>query len=270
MPRIRSLKPEFWEDERVAALSPWARLVFMGSWNHADDEGRLRWTPDYLNAALFMYDDHPTRKVDEWMAEIEAQGIVVPYTGPAGQHLAWLPNFHKHQSPNKPQPPKYPGPEDPGSGPCSRSRSGTKPGTRSRGRSSQEGKGGVRKGRESSSSSVSDTRAAVDISDDDEDPRVEEACRIAAQRRLEATPSEIGNPEGYVEAVTAKLLGQHGDMLREVAREHPLAIPSFIAERIPAPKAATPVGEPAPYRPFSEPRDEVWADVDEHGQAVRA
>jgi len=37
--RIRSIKPEFWKSETVAALSPLARLLFIGLWNYADREG---------------------------------------------------------------------------------------------------------------------------------------------------------------------------------------------------------------------------------------
>lgn len=108
--RIRSVKPEFWEDPTVAALSPVARLVFIGTWNLADDTGVLRWTVDYVNASLFMYDDLSGAKVRKLMDEVEAQDLVLPYEGKAGQTLAVIPNFHKHQKPNRPQPSKLPQP----------------------------------------------------------------------------------------------------------------------------------------------------------------
>ncbi len=56
MARIRTIKPEFWEDEGVAALSRDARLLWIATWNCADDEGILRWTPDYIKAQVFPYD----------------------------------------------------------------------------------------------------------------------------------------------------------------------------------------------------------------------
>jgi hypothetical protein len=54
MARIRTTKPEFWTDGKVVGMSPFARLLFLGSWNFAlCDDGHLRdhqkvdgrWTP---------------------------------------------------------------------------------------------------------------------------------------------------------------------------------------------------------------------------------
>ena len=39
MPRIRTIKPEFWTDSKIVALTPHARLLFIGMWNFADDHG---------------------------------------------------------------------------------------------------------------------------------------------------------------------------------------------------------------------------------------
>lgn len=108
MGRIRTIKPEFWEDDRVGQLSPLARLVFIGSWNLADDAGRLRWSADYINASLFMYDRLTTKKVAGLMAEVEKQGLVVPYEA-KGQRLAFVPGW-AHQRIDKPQPPRFPDP----------------------------------------------------------------------------------------------------------------------------------------------------------------
>lgn len=37
--RIRTIKPDFWTDSKVVQLSPYARLLFQGIWNFADDTG---------------------------------------------------------------------------------------------------------------------------------------------------------------------------------------------------------------------------------------
>lgn len=111
MARIRTIKPDFWEDEAVAALSPLARLLFIGSWNLADDEGLLRWTPDYLNASLFMYDGLSPARVKKLMDEIEALGKVFVYSaGKTRQTLGYVVNFRKHQRINRPQPSRLPPP----------------------------------------------------------------------------------------------------------------------------------------------------------------
>ncbi len=109
MARIRSVKPEFWEDESVGALSPLARLLFIGSWNLADDEGILRWTADYLNASLFMYDSLTAKRVAALMQEVEAAGLVFCYEPTKGgrQKLAYVVNFRRHQKINRPQPGKF-------------------------------------------------------------------------------------------------------------------------------------------------------------------
>jgi hypothetical protein len=140
--RIRTIKPEFWEDDRVGQLSPLARLVFIGSWNLADDAGRLRWSADYINASLFMYDRLTTKKVAALMAEVEAQELVTPYEA-RGQRLAFIPGWH-HQRIDKPQPARFPPPDGQHSQNDSGNGSGNEDGNAPR----QEGKGREGKGRE--------------------------------------------------------------------------------------------------------------------------
>lgn len=42
MPRIRTIKPEFWTDGNMVTLTPWARLFYIGTWNFAFcDQGHL-------------------------------------------------------------------------------------------------------------------------------------------------------------------------------------------------------------------------------------
>jgi len=111
MARIRTVKPDFWEDDRIGELSLRARLLFIGTWNLADDEGLLRWTADYLSASLFMYDDLEASDVADAMAELVDHGLVFPYHGGKGkQRLAYVVNFRKHQRIDKPQPGKFPPP----------------------------------------------------------------------------------------------------------------------------------------------------------------
>lgn len=107
--RIRTIKPEFWEDEVIGALSLGARLLFVATWNMADDEGLLRWTPEYVRATAFVYDESTNAK--KLMTELVDAGLILPYAGGRTQQsLAWIPNFHKHQRINRPQPSKLPAP----------------------------------------------------------------------------------------------------------------------------------------------------------------
>lgn len=42
MARIRTIKPEFWEDEDIGKLPIPCRLFFIGCWNFADDYGVIK------------------------------------------------------------------------------------------------------------------------------------------------------------------------------------------------------------------------------------
>src|SRR5471032_626819 len=45
MARIRTIKPEFFTSDDICALSPLARLLYVGLWCEADRAGRLVWMP---------------------------------------------------------------------------------------------------------------------------------------------------------------------------------------------------------------------------------
>lgn len=112
MPRIRTVKPEFWEDELLGVMPRDARLLFIATFNMADDEGILRWTPAYIKAQAFMYDDDLTPKhVDQLMQCLTDTGLVFPFVGGvARQQMALVVNFRKHQRINRPQRSKLPPP----------------------------------------------------------------------------------------------------------------------------------------------------------------
>jgi len=106
--RIRTVKPDFWEDEVIGTFSPLARLLFIGTWNLADDEGLLRWTADFVNASLFMYDDLSNRRVEQLMSEVVQAGMIFPYVAGVGrQKLAYIVHFRRHQKINRPQPGRF-------------------------------------------------------------------------------------------------------------------------------------------------------------------
>jgi hypothetical protein len=112
MPRIRTVKPEFWEDEVVGLLPRDARLLFISTFNMADDEGLLRWTPAYIKAQTFMYDDDLVLKhVEVLMGLLTDAGLLFPFVGGvARQQMAVIVNFRKHQRINRPQKSKLPAP----------------------------------------------------------------------------------------------------------------------------------------------------------------
>ena len=111
MARIRTIKPDFWTDEKIGKISIPARLLFIGTWNFSDDSGQLRWTPAYIKAQIFAYNEEISlAMVRTWMAELEQIGVVEPYRSESDESLAIVKKFLKHQVINKPSKIRLPGP----------------------------------------------------------------------------------------------------------------------------------------------------------------
>lgn len=108
MPRIRSIKPEFWTSGQVLECSRNARLLFVGMWNFADDEGRIPNLPKSLKAQIYPADDLSFADVAGMVAELSTNGLVVPYEVD-GLHYLQISGW-KHQRIDKRQPAKYPAP----------------------------------------------------------------------------------------------------------------------------------------------------------------
>lgn len=118
MARIRSIKPEFWTDLRLARLSRDARLLYVALWNQADEWARLHADVRYVKGHCLPYDDDLSlAAIDGLLAELEAAGRVRRYVAD-GQPFLVLPKFGKHQrlEPHK-VPSRLPAPPEEGSDP---------------------------------------------------------------------------------------------------------------------------------------------------------
>lgn len=109
MPRIRTIKPSFWED--VAPLSHEARLLAVGLISLADDEGRFVNTHTTVAGYIYPHEDIPPAKLKRWLSEIVGHGMVELYTTGQRQY-GWLPKFGRHQRINRPQPSTLPPPPE--------------------------------------------------------------------------------------------------------------------------------------------------------------
>ena len=109
MARRRMIDPEFWSDEKIGSLGRDARLLFIGMWNFADDEGIIKSRPELLKSNIFPYDDISSQDVSACLEEIKKQFLVFTYQR-VGQNYAIIGNFKKHQTINKPTPSKLPHP----------------------------------------------------------------------------------------------------------------------------------------------------------------
>ena len=108
--RIRSIKPEFWTSEDIAALSWEARLIFIGLWSYVDDNGVGRWNEKLILADLFPLEEDPRETLatlSRVLREISRRGLISLYTVENKQYLhitAW----QAHQRIDKPAKARYP------------------------------------------------------------------------------------------------------------------------------------------------------------------
>lgn len=110
-PRIRTLKPETWADERISAMSRDARLLFVGMVTLADDEGRFRARRSELVGSLFPDDSDAYGLIDGWVNEIKRSGSIVFYVVDATPYGAFR-HWKRHQRINRPTPSELPAPPD--------------------------------------------------------------------------------------------------------------------------------------------------------------
>lgn len=99
MPRIRSIKPEFWQDEKLAPMRPIDRLVFVGLISMADDAGRLIDNLKAIDGFLF---SETADSASESLGLLARTGRILRYTSSSGQRLIQLMGWAKHQRVEKP------------------------------------------------------------------------------------------------------------------------------------------------------------------------
>ena len=102
MPRIRTIKPEFWDSPSTAKASPWARLLYIAMWNWADDYGRGTANLKELEGFAFPNDDKftdcsgNTVHFRDLVAEVsECFGVVFYTVGE--RHFYEIQGWNKHQ-----------------------------------------------------------------------------------------------------------------------------------------------------------------------------
>jgi hypothetical protein len=126
MARIRTIKPEAFVSESLAAVSVTAERTFFGLLTQVDDEGRIRDNAAILHGAIWpLRPEHTATDVEEDLRQLEKQDLVCRYTAPDGKRYLHLPTFKAHQKISHPTPsriaccPRHEGPADdprPGSG----------------------------------------------------------------------------------------------------------------------------------------------------------
>ena len=109
MARRRMIDPNFWQSEDVASLTIRQRLLLIGLFSNADDEGKLRGNPAFVRSTIFPYDDIPVREVQDDLDAIEGIGTILQYQVGGNKYIK-LVNWKKFQRVDKPQKSMIPDP----------------------------------------------------------------------------------------------------------------------------------------------------------------
>lgn len=110
MARRRMIDPNIWQSEDFANISTLAKLVFIGLFSNADDEGRGRAKPAYIRNILFPYDDGMRIiDIEKALSEI-GQNMSVTFYDHDGSQYYVLDNWLDWQTIDKPKPSKLPPP----------------------------------------------------------------------------------------------------------------------------------------------------------------
>lgn len=114
MPRIRTIKPEFWTNPQVARCPFPARLLFIGTWTFADDNGNLPRDAEKLKMQVFPSTHDADVDVESLIASLITHGLLTEYSvSPTEERFLHIPTFRKHQVINRPSKSAYPLPNKP-------------------------------------------------------------------------------------------------------------------------------------------------------------
>ena len=105
MARIRTIKPEFWQDDDLAEVSETALLFAIGLLNHADDDGYFKANPKLIESVVFPLRE-PSVTTTVAIQELSSIGYITLYHGKDGKQYGKVNGFKNHQRINKPTPSK--------------------------------------------------------------------------------------------------------------------------------------------------------------------
>lgn len=94
MARIRTIKPSIWTDPEFVGLSPFARLLFIGTWNQADDYGVLKDDPAELKLQILPGDNVDTYALVD---ELVSRKMLLRKVAPDGTQVLVIRTFSTHQ-----------------------------------------------------------------------------------------------------------------------------------------------------------------------------
>lgn len=108
MARKRMIDPNIWQSEDFSRLSTLGKLVFIGLFSLADDEGRGRCNPVYLKSTLFPYEEGiRSADIDKTLSEISSNMSVIFYSCDGSSYYS-LYNWNTWQKIDRPSESKIP------------------------------------------------------------------------------------------------------------------------------------------------------------------
>ena len=221
MPRIRSIKPTFWQDQRLSRMAALTRLVYLCLWSMADDDGRME--ADAEAVYHFGFPREKQASIRGALDDLAASGRIVRYQGKDGSSLIAIPSWLKHQKIDRATPSTIEPPPvgESSTSPRESSRAIDEPSTSPRERSlgiGWDGKGGEGRGEEADpeppppSPSAPEPNPPEDDPDDDDPPapaallgeRLHEPLALCAKvlDELEASGVESAWLEARIRAAT--------------------------------------------------------------------
>lgn len=103
MARIRTIRPELLDSEKLGSLSILARLTFIGLISLADDDGRGRGDPKFLLCRIHPYaKDVGLAELNKALIELEKTTLVCLYKV-SDSHYYQLPGWREHQKIDRPR-----------------------------------------------------------------------------------------------------------------------------------------------------------------------
>lgn len=113
MPRIRSIKPEFFTSLTIADLPLSTRLTFIGLWTYVDDNGVGPADPRLIRAAVWPLEEAPDilQRTREDLQRLHTARLVTLYEV-SGKPLVFVNGWTEHQKVSHPRKPRFLTPDE--------------------------------------------------------------------------------------------------------------------------------------------------------------
>lgn len=109
MARIRTIKPEAFVSESLAAVSLTAERTFFGLLTQADDQGRHRDHAAIIAGQLWVLrPEHTPADVEKDLAQLADAGLICRYKGPDDKRYLHIVTWRQHQKINRPSTSRLP------------------------------------------------------------------------------------------------------------------------------------------------------------------